>query len=225
MSRCATTRVVTTREIDVDELRRLDPSIDALPAGMAAVVAELGDGTQVLLRPLLPSDRERVLDGFGRMSAESRYRRFFSDVQRLPSNVLDHLLDLDHHDRVAWAALDLADRCRGIGVARYVRVHDDPIAAEAAVAVIDDYHHRGVGTLLLEQLAATALRHGIRRFVAPVLADNTAVLTLAQSIGARRALSEPGVVRVEIDLPDEEAEVHEWAVYRLLRAFARDAQV
>lgn len=219
MTRCATPWGV--REIDGDELRALDPTVGALPAGTRAAVAELGDGTRVLLRPLLPTDRERLVDGFGRLSPESRYRRFFTEVQRLPGNVLDRLLDLDHHDRVAWAALDLDDGCRGIGVARYVRERDDPTAAEAAVAVVDEYHRRGVGTLLLEQLATTALRNGIRRFVAPVLSGNTAVLRFATSIGARRAFAEPGVVRVEIELPDEEAKVHEWAVYRLLRAFAR----
>ena len=41
-----------------------------------------------------------------------------------------------------------------------------------AIVVADDWHRRGVGTALTEQLAAEARRLGIRRFTATMAADN-----------------------------------------------------
>ena len=57
---------------------------------------------------------------------------------------------------------------RVVAVANYVRLRD-PTIAESAFAVADDYQGRGIGTRLLEQLAARAAEHGIERFVAEVL--------------------------------------------------------
>ena len=51
----------------------------------------------------------------------------------------------------------------GIGVARFIRSKTDPGAAEAAVAVIDDWQKKGVGTLLLLRLAAAAREREITR--------------------------------------------------------------
>ena len=56
-----------------------------------------------------------------------------------------------------------------IGIARLVREDD---TAEVAFAVADAWQSRGVGTLLVERLAADARAAGIRRFVADVAPDN-----------------------------------------------------
>ena len=52
----------------------------------------------------------------------------------------------------------------------------DPAAAEVAFAVADELQGRGIGTRLLERLAALAAEQGIERFVAEVLPDNRAML-------------------------------------------------
>jgi RimJ/RimL family protein N-acetyltransferase len=61
---------------------------------------------------------------------------------------------------------------RLIAVARFVRLQDDPEAAEVAIVVADDWHRRGVGTMLSEQLAAKARDRSIRRFTATMSSDN-----------------------------------------------------
>ena len=60
---------------------------------------------------------------------------------------------------------------RLIAVARFVRLVDDPEAAEVAITVADNWQRRGLGSLLTA-LAAEALRLGIRRFTATMAADN-----------------------------------------------------
>ena len=55
-----------------------------------------------------------------------------------------------------------------MAVATYDRLRD-PAAAEVSFAVADELQGRGIGTRLLEQLAALAAAHGVERFVAQVL--------------------------------------------------------
>jgi GNAT superfamily N-acetyltransferase len=59
-----------------------------------------------------------------------------------------------------------------IAVGRFVRLHDDPDAAEAAITVCDDWQRRGVGSLFADRLAAEARRLGISRFTATMASDN-----------------------------------------------------
>lgn len=158
----------------------------------------------MIVRPIEPGDGDKLRAAFDRLSPESRYRRFFSAMPRLSETMLHHLLDVDGVDRVAWAAIDAdAEGQPGIGVARYFRLEDQPDAAEMAVAVVDDYQNRGVGSLLLHHLNRTARQHGITHFVGSVLADNRRMLDLIESAGGRYHLDEPGVLRLEIDIPDE----------------------
>lgn len=167
----------------------------------------LDDGTRVIVRPIEPGDGDRLRAAFDRLSPESRYRRFFSAMPRLSESMLHHLLDVDGVDRVAWAAIDAdAEGEPGIGVARYFRLQDEPDAAEMAVAVVDDYQHRGVGSLLLHHLNRTAREQGITHFVGTVLADNRPMLDLVESVGGRYRFNEPGVLRLDIDIPDEPEE-------------------
>ena len=187
----------------------------------------LADGTRVIVRPIEPGDGDKLRAAFDRMSPQSRYRRFFTAMPRLSESMLHHLLDVDGVDRVAWAALDAdAEGEPGIGVARYFRLEDQPDAAEMAVAVVDDYQHRGVGSLLLHHLNRTARDHGITRFVGSVLADNRPMLELVERTGGRYVLDEPGVLRLEIDIPDEpyedaQDEAARPGLFTLFRAAAR----
>lgn len=181
----------------------------------------LADGTRVVLRPLVPEDGPRILEGFARMSPESRYRRFMSPVSELSPETLRKLTAVDYVDHFAWAALAADEPGQpGIGVARYVRSDDDPEVAEAAVTVIDEYQHRGLGTLLLQALGAAALEHGITRFRGFVLEGNRAMREILEEVGARTTHDGAGLVRVEVDLPIGE-DLRSSPAYRALRALAR----
>jgi GNAT superfamily N-acetyltransferase len=129
---------------------------------------ELGEGRRVRVRPLGPSDRDALAEGFERLGPESRYLRFFSPLNHLTETQLAYLTDIDHHDHEALVAVDESTR-DGVGVARYVRIADG--VAEPAVAVTDDWQRRGVGSLLLDALADRARAEGIGVFVARVLAE------------------------------------------------------
>jgi GNAT superfamily N-acetyltransferase len=182
----------------------------------------LRDGTRVRLRPILPGDKGLLDEGFQRLSPESRYGRFMAPIQELTDDQLRYLTEIDYVDHFAWLALDLDEPDHpGMGVARYVRIPEEPDVAEAAVTVIDEYQGRGLGTLLLEALGAVALEKGIRRFRGYALEDNRAIREVLAAMGASTAHDSPGLLRIEVDLPARADELKGSTLAEVLRAVAR----
>jgi GNAT superfamily N-acetyltransferase len=142
-------------------------------------------------------------DGIERLGPRSRYRRFFTAAPSLSSAQLRYLTEIDHHAHEALLAIDPQTR-DGIGVARFVRSESEPAVAEVAVAVTDEWQHRGVGTLLLDELTARAREEGIQRFTALVLAENRAMLEMLRKRGDARVVGrERDVLELAMDLPPE----------------------
>ena len=162
----------------------------------------LRDGARVTLRPIAPEDQVPLAAAFERLGDESRYRRFFTDVQELSAADLDHLADVDHSDHEAIVAVEPSSGDL-LGVARYVRSTDDPEVAELAVTVIDDWQGRGLGRALLTALTRRARREGVRRFSAMVLSENREVLGLLDSFGDARCRLAAGTAELVIELPPE----------------------
>ena len=198
---------------------------ESLPTSMpvsASSIHELADHSRVLVRPLQPSDRHELAIGYEHLSAEARRLRFFTAPSRLSDADLEYLTNLDYHDHFAWAAFAIDERGQpGIGVARYIRDPTQPNHAEVAVTVLDDYQHRGLGTLLLEMLADHARRNGITTFVSHILWDNREILETLAAAGAHIEPEEPGVARVAIEIPAPESPTLIGLIRAALRAFGR----
>jgi nucleotide-binding universal stress UspA family protein/GNAT superfamily N-acetyltransferase len=141
---------------------------------------KLRDHSRVTLRPIAPQDKQLVANAFECLSDSSRYRRF-GNVQPLTPETIAYLTEVDHIDHEAIIAIE-PETGDALGVARYVRTHEDPAAAEVAVAVVDDWQGRGLGRALLTELTRRARREGIRRFVALVQSDNEEALKLMRGV-------------------------------------------
>jgi len=192
----------------------------------ASSVHHLADGTRVLVRPFLYSDRHELAQGYQQLSGESRRRRFFFAPAALSDDDLEYLANIDYRDHFALAAVALdTPGDPGVGVARYIRAPDRPTHAEAAVTVLDSYQRRGLGTLLLLLLADQAQRNGITTFDSYVLWDNLEVLDALRAAGARVEPDEPGIARVEIDIPAPEEPTRRSGIRAALRHFARASRV
>lgn len=163
----------------------------------------LSDGGTVHLRPVVPTDADGLVALHGRLSERSRYFRYFGAYPRIPQKDLDRFSIVDHHDRVAFAAF-LGDDI--IAVGRYERLDGGP-SAEVAFLVDDAHQGRGLGSILLEHLAAAASESGLRRFVAEVLAENAAMVRVFRDAGYQVSREiEEGVLHLEFDIdPTEES--------------------
>jgi protein lysine acetyltransferase len=196
-------------------------SVDRGFIGGHTAVLALPKGGRIRIRPIVPEDRELIRRGFEELSEESRYRRFMG-LKRLTEKDLDYFTQIDYHDHFAWVAFAHDEHPEpAIGVARYVRDKNDPEEAEAAVTVIDAYHNRGIGTLLLEALAAVAVENGIKRFIGYLLVENRPMMEVLHTMGARLTVDSPGVERMVLDLPEQAEGLKGTPLYRVLRAVAR----
>ncbi len=169
--------------------------------GAGAATLALRDGSEIVLRPVRPADKTLLAEGFARLSAESRYRRFLAPMPELTDAQLRYFTDVDHHDHEAIGAVDPVSG-RGVGIARFIRLADRPRVAETAVTVADDWQGLGVGTLLLEALVERAREEGIVTLSAMLLATNHEMFELLENIARVRVVDrQTGTVEVEADLP------------------------
>lgn len=148
------------------------------------------DGRIIRLRPSTPQDASALLDLYHGASDQSRHRRFLSlgtrpveaDVRRLTRpEAPDHAVCVaSHGDQI-------------VGVASYERMPGTDLG-DFALLVADEWHGNGVGTLLLEQLAAQGRREGVRRLVGEILRENIPMVQVV------RGMSPDAQLRAEVDL-------------------------
>ena len=138
----------------------------------------LRDGSTLRLRPPAAEDAEALLEFFSSLSEHSRYLRFHG-FPLLGPKLVEPVLDPDWQER---GALLGSHDGRIVALANWVRLRD-PSVAEVAFTVGDDYQGRGIGTRLLEQLAARAAEAGIEEFVAEVMYENRNMLDVFRNAG------------------------------------------
>jgi RimJ/RimL family protein N-acetyltransferase len=165
--------------------------------------AVLADGAAVHLRTISSDDGPRLVAFHSHLSPETVYLRFFGAHPRLSPAEIDRFTHVDGRDRLALVATLDGDI---IGIARYDRSETDPRQAEVALVIRDDHQQRGLGTLLLEQLANHARAAGIRVFQAETLPQNAAMLDVFRNAGfEHRAHYDRGVVDVRMDITPTKA--------------------
>jgi RimJ/RimL family protein N-acetyltransferase len=162
------------------------------------------DGTTIEIRPIRQDDSDRLQAAHARLSPESRYRRFLGAKPVLSTGDVHYLVDIDGADHFALVGVvHEGDDEAIVAVARFVRLHDDPGAAEFAIVVGDQYQRRGLAAEMLQRLAAASQERGIERWRATILADNVGILKLIERLadGAISAVRRGSVTEVEFALP------------------------
>ena len=165
---------------------------------LTLIDALTADGGIIQIRSITPEDEAGLRALFGRASADALRRRFFGvpgpaavdrEIARLIRPAAPASEVPDHEAIVALQAGTL------IGVASYERRPPDSGSAEFAVYVDEAHHNRGVGTLLLEHLAARARRVGVSELVGEVLSSNGDMLRVVRDLDHRASLQfDAGVV-------------------------------
>jgi protein lysine acetyltransferase len=170
-----------------------------LAAFLTPIPVRTRDGTKLLLRPVLPGDSARTLQGHVWFSSDTLYRRFMS--ARVPSPALmDYLAEVDYVDHFVWVMTDRDGN--PVADARFVRDDNHPEVAEVAFTVADAYQGRGIGSFLINALSVAARVAGVEKFSGRMLADNVAMRTLMDHYGAIWERDDIGVVTTVVDVPD-----------------------
>jgi acyl-CoA synthetase (NDP forming)/GNAT superfamily N-acetyltransferase len=154
----------------------------------------LADGSIAVIRPLGPEDRPALTELHAKASDRSVRMRFFTANRTAGPEYVEHLYRAPEQILVALVAT-----VRGRLVATATAERAGPARAEVAFLVSDAALGRGLGTLLLEHLAAAGRDLGVDTFTADVLCENGAMLRVFADAGFSQSRSTTyGVVALEM---------------------------
>ena len=160
----------------------------------------LRDGSRVLIRPVRAEDKVRIQCGMKLLSTESRYFRFFNDASTLSPELLQYLTEVDQQNHVAWIAVNSGLPGQpGMGIARFIRLPDEPHTAELALTVVDKFQGLGLGAALLNILLVRAEQLGFHALRAVALPGNFRVIRWMRRLGASAALKD-GLIEMDLKI-------------------------
>jgi acetyltransferase len=152
---------------------------------------KLADGTPFTLRPIRPEDAAIEMEFVDGLSPESRRMRFQSALRGLTPAMLARFTQIDYDREMAFIAVDERGGIEHeVGVARYMLLPDGR-SSEFAIVVADAWQGRGLGHRMMQRLIAVARERGVEEMTGWVLAANTAMLDMVESLGFAIA-AEPG---------------------------------
>jgi acetyl coenzyme A synthetase (ADP forming)-like protein len=139
----------------------------------------LRDGSTVHIRVMRASDEAGLCALLTSLSEESRWLRFYCVQNSAGLAIEAHReANLDHAFGLVACS---GDEERVVGHAFYAAI--DEQQAEVAFTIANDFQERGLGTILLCQLAEVAAANGIKVFEANVVAANHAMLHVFRASG------------------------------------------
>lgn len=162
----------------------------------------LPNGREVVIRPIRAEDAEPLRAGFGLLHPEEIRQRFLYAIKELTPATAERLTR-PHPDRefALVVAEPLPPGEALIGAVARIAVNQENGEGEFAILVSHYISGMGLGRLLMLRLVRWARRKRLRRLYGDVLEHNTAMVTLALSLGFHRENAHtPGLVRVVLDL-------------------------
>jgi RimJ/RimL family protein N-acetyltransferase len=164
----------------------------------------LKNGTMVFVRFLKQSDKEYIEKGYKELSYKSQYFRFISPPRSLSDKYLKYLTDIDNKNHVAMIAFAIEKQSKhAIGVARYIRLIDNPGSAEYAITVTDSFQNQGLGTILFNLLIEHAKRNNISNLIGYILSENYAMLKIVKHHNINIQREESSLLRVDLPLKND----------------------
>lgn len=149
----------------------------------------LMDGSSAFLRRAQPEDIRLIEDFLNAVSEESLSFRFFDSVcdrkillRQLIPTPNNYVLIALREDRV-------------IGHTAYYRSTGE--TAEIGMMVLDAYQRRGLGTIMLEEIARAANEDGISVFETIISKENTKMIRMVKDMGFPTSVKmEPDMIRI-----------------------------
>ena len=161
----------------------------------------LRDGSTLRLHAARPADYEDIVTFYEGLSPQSRYLRFHAMVRaEIAARAAVESSGVDRVSLIARHAGRVIAACSYQGLR-------EPGVAEIGLAVADAEQRRGIGTRMLEQLAAIAAERGLRRFDAVVLSTNRVMLSVFRNAGFAIKREGFGELNVSVDITPAEAVV------------------
>jgi acetyltransferase len=141
-------------------------------------------GHPLLVRPIRPEDGQHLMDFYAKASPTDMRLRFFMSRREVPHSELARYSQIDYDREMTFVALATASSGEQTMVAEVRAVCDpDNQLAEFAIQVSSDWQGKGLGSVLLAKLIGYLRGHGTAEVVGQCLRENTAMASLARSMG------------------------------------------
>ena len=159
---------------------------------------ELKNKTVVLVRPSKASDVSGLQELFYNLPPKDVYTRFFTNLKALQVSKADYLCNVDYSKEMAFVVTTgKREKEKIIGSSFYV-VNPSNNMADVAYMILREWQGMGLGSILQKRMVEYAKSRGLIGFTADVLAENTAMVKLAQNCGEAKMKMAQGVYEVEM---------------------------
>ncbi len=146
-------------------------------------IAQLPDGTRVLLRPIRPEDEPLWLEMLGSCSKESLYNRFRYFFHWESHEVATRYCYIDYSREIAIVAeITEQEKRKLIGVGRLI-ADPDHETAEYAVLITDAWQQKELGNLITDFCIEIAKERKIKKMVAQTTPDNHRMISVFRKRG------------------------------------------
>lgn len=167
-------------------------------------------GRKFLFRPIQPSDKEFLIEGYKELSPRSKYLRFFAIHNELSPEQLVFFTEVDGINHVAWGILDVTgENSVPAGIGRFVRDKADTKIAEVAITIVDKYQQIGLGRILLVLLNLLGGNMGFEIFRYHVLVDNIGILKSLLPLKSSRKKIDESLLLIDTKVVTNHTELQE----------------
>jgi RimJ/RimL family protein N-acetyltransferase len=158
---------------------------------------------KIRIGPVLPANKDQISRSIKDLSTESIRYRFMGSKKEFSPEDLEYFTNVDGWNHYAIGMEEQQNPNRGIAIVRLVRSLIDPVEAEIAITIIDEYHKRGLGTFLMRLIVLAASERNIKRLSFSFLPQNEAIIKLIHKIGPTRTDSTAmDFVQLYMDMKD-----------------------
>lgn len=168
----------------------------------------LKNNTPIRIRPLLPSDEDKLRDFFYSLSEKSKYSRYFNAINALPHSKAQTEANIDFSQDFGFAAfVNPINSEEIIGTGHFFLLRDGE-SAEIALLTSEKYRGNGIARRFLSMLSKIACDRGVKHFISEVIIENKAAYHLFKTFSENGPAVNPkieregGIVTFLWDIPE-----------------------
>ena len=162
--------------------------------------SRLSDGTEIVLRPIMPEDEPLEREFLETLSDESRRTRFFSAFKNISHEWFVMFCNIDYDRHIAMVAeITENGKRKIIGVVRLI-LDPDFDSGEIAALVHDRFQRKGLGQTLMEVVTKIAKWKGLKEIHGEVLTENQKMLGLCKKLGYTTKMLPDGITSISLQL-------------------------
>ncbi len=162
----------------------------------------LKDGSLVKIRYIDVDDSLRLLEMYNSLSQDTIYNRFFVFRDKLTLEEAKKMAAISKKDEIALVGV--INRGGDSTIIADARIYIEGNTGEIGIVVHDRWQNKGLGTALVSELIREGIKRGLKRLKIYCLPENRIMIHVGEKLGFKYGMSELGVVRMVLDLPQAE---------------------